>query len=162
MRIEFSEPSARLKLPKGKIGAGWKLVPFTKPTEASDCIEILGLLYMSDNYIMFLVLQLICICNTVINLNVTFTMQITREEVDGFGRGKRLPQCMFHAQWTKYGFKPTNHSETIQLCGTKKPVSITVLCALNTLATADGSGQGGKRRGDDLSGDQLGMLVCTI
>lgn len=61
MRIELSGPSVYLELPKGKIGAGWELVPVAEPTEASDETNshLQNCKYMNDNYIMLLVF-LIC------------------------------------------------------------------------------------------------------
>lgn len=56
-------------------------------------------------------------------------LQIRKMEVDGFQRGKRLPQCIFYALWDGENLNPTIHCEKISLLGTKKCHSITVVCA---------------------------------
>ena len=57
-----------------------------------------------------------------------YSLQIKQKHADEFGRGKRPPQCIFSAQWTREDLHPTIHNETIRLLGTRNTQSVTVTC----------------------------------
>ena len=76
--------------------------------------------------------------------------QITKQQVDSYEPGQRIPSCLLRAEWTKES-KPSVLLYTMDLSGSKKPSDYWFRVVLDTGPTPQGIPRGGL----------MYMIMCT-